>query len=200
MLSALLLALLAADPASPLPGAEGSPVRVERRLLVKKDHTFVTGGLGYLARGDYYNNPSLLVSGTRYFLESGGVELKLGLFLSSLNAAGSEVFDQTGLIPDAQRPVGLISAGWRQWLGFGKVLVGTGTLVHFDVQAAAHVSLLFTDRGASPSPSLGPGLLLRLSPLVHAQLDVPLVATFEKRQRGFLSFGVMPTLTVGVVL
>ncbi|MFY0581454.1 hypothetical protein ACN28S_50820 [Cystobacter fuscus] len=200
MLSGLLLALLAADPASPIPGAEGTPVRVERRLLLKQDHVFATGGLGYLARGDYYNNPGLLLSGSWYPMETGGVELKLALFLSSLSAAGSEVFDRTGLVPDAQRPVAMLAAGWRQALGYGKVLVGTGTVLHFDVQAAGHMGFTFTDRGVSPSPMVGPGLLVRVSPRVHAQLDVPLVVTFEKRQRGLVSFGVMPTLTFGVVL
>jgi len=200
MLSGLLIALLAADPASPIPGTEGTPVRVERRLLIKQGHVFATGGLGYLSRGDYYNNPGLFLSGSWYPMEMGGPELKLALFLSSLGAAGIEVFERTGLVPDAHRPVALLAAGWRQTLGYGKVLVGTGALVHFDVQAAAHLGFTFTDRGVSPSPMLGPGLLVRLSPRVHAQLDVPLVVTFEKRSRGLVSLGVLPTLTFGVVL
>jgi len=73
-------------------------------------------------------------------------------------------------------------------------------VVHFDVQAAGHVGLTFTDRGVSPSLMLGPGMLLRLSPRVHAQLDVPLVFSIEQRTRGSLSLGVLPTLTLGAVL
>jgi hypothetical protein len=199
MLAGVLTALLAAEPV-PLPGTEGVPVRVERRLLLKSGHVFVTGGLTYLARGDYYLNPGLVAAASWYPIESGGLELKLGLFVSTLGSAGTEVFDRTGLVPDAHRPVAMAAAGWRQTLGYGKVLVGEGHLVHFDVQLAGHLGFTFTDRGVSPSPMAGPGLLLRLTPSLHAQLDVPVVLTFEQRSQGLLSLGVQPTLTLGVVL
>ncbi len=214
MLAGLLGSLLAAAPPAPtpaatpapaassIPGAEGEPVRVERRLLVKKQHVFLTGGLGYLSRGDYYTSPGLLLSGSWYSMEEGGLELKLALFLSWLGPAGSEVFERTGLVPDAHRPVALMAPGWRQSLGYGKVLVGSNVskVVHFDVQAAGHLGLTFTDRGVSPSLMLGPGVLLRLSPRVHAQLDVPIIFSIEQRSRGSLSLGLLPTLTLGAVL
>lgn len=209
MLAGLLGALLAATPAAPAaadapttPGAEGEPVRVERRLLLKKGHVFVTGGLGYFSRGDYYNNPGLLASGSWYPAEEGAVELKLALFLSSLGAAGAEVFERTGLVPDAHRPVALLAAGGRYSVGYGKVLVdpSTSKVWHFDVQAAGHFGLTFTDRGVSPSLMAGPGLLMRLSPRLHAQLDVPLVLSIEKRSRSSIALGLLPTLTLGVVL
>jgi len=200
MLTGLLAAVLAAQPAPAIPGTEGEPVRVERRLLLKRGHVFTTGGLGYLSRGDYYTNPGLVASGSWYPVESGGVELKLALFISSLGAAGTEVFERTGLVPDAHRPVAMLAAGWRQTLGYGKVLVGESGLVHFDFQLAGHMGFLVTDRGVSPSPMGGPGVLMRLGPRFHAQLDVPVVLSFEQRSRGLLSLGVLPTLTLGVVL
>jgi hypothetical protein len=185
-----------------VPGADGAPVRVERRLLLKKDHFFATGGLGYLSRGDYYSNPGLTLSGTFYPTELDGVEFKGALFISSLSPAGIEVFERTGLVPDAHRPIAMLAAGYRRTLGYGKVLVGaeTGRVVHFDIQAAAHLGLTFTDRGLSPSVLLGPGVLMRFTPSIHAQLDVPLAAALEQRSRGIFSLGVLPTLTVGVVL
>ncbi|MFY0564940.1 hypothetical protein ACN28E_13870 [Archangium lansingense] len=206
MLAGLLGALLAATPpaadAPPTPGAEGEPVRVERRLLLKEGNAFVTGGLGYLARGDYYSNPGLFASGSWYPVEEGGLEVKLALFLSSLSPAGVEVFERTGLVPDAHRPVALLAVGGRYSVGYGKVLVdpSASKVWHFDVQAAGHLGLTFTDRGVSPSLLLGPGLLMRLSPRLHAQLDVPLVLAIEQRSRSSLSLGVQPTLTFGVVL
>ncbi|MBM7113418.1 hypothetical protein [Archangium primigenium] len=200
MFAGVLTALLAADPTASIPGTEGEPARVERRLLLKRHHVFTTAGLGYLSRGDYYSNPGLMASASWYPVESGGVELKLGLFVSSLGAAGTEVFERTGLVPDAHRPVALLAAGWRQTLGYGKALVGEGTLVHFDLQLAGHMGFVFTDRGVSPSPMGGPGVLMRMGPRFHAQLDVPLVLSFESRSRGLLSLGVLPTLTLGVVL
>jgi hypothetical protein len=208
MLAGLLGALLATAPAVPtpaatsIPGAEGEPVRIERRLLLKKGRVFATGGLGYLSRGDYYTNPGLFASGSWYPVETEGVELKLALFLSWLGPAGTEVFERTGLVPDAHRPVGLLSAGWRHTLGYGKVLVDASSsrVVHFDFQAVGHLGLTFTDRGVSPSLLVGPGLLMRLTPRIHAQLDVPLVVSIEQRSRGVLSLGVLPILTLGAVL
>jgi hypothetical protein len=200
MLSGLLLALLAADPAPPTPGVEGTPVRVERRLLLKEMHGFVSLGPTWLARGDYYNNPGLLLSGSWYPAEMGGVEVRLALFMSSLNASATEIFRRTGLVPESHRPLSLLTGGWRQGLGYGKVLVGNGLVVHFDVQAAAHLGITFTDHGVSPSLMVGPGLLMRLSPRIHAQLDVPLALTLEQRVRSLLTLGTLPTLSVGVVL
>jgi hypothetical protein len=208
MLAGLLGALLAAAPADPTPaapstpGAEGEPVRVERRLLLKKGRTFVTGGLGYLSRGDYYTNPGLFASGSWYPVETDGVEVKLALFVSWLGPAGTEVFERTGLVPDAHRPVGLLAAGWRHTLGYGKVLVdpSASKVMHFDVQATGHLGLTFTDRGVSPSVLAGPGVIMRITPRVHAQLDVPLVVSIEQRSRGLLSLGVLPILTLGAVL
>lgn len=208
MLAGLLGALLAATPkapapaAPPTPGAEGEPVRVERRLLLKKGRVFATGGLGYLSRGDYYTNPGLFASGSWYPVETDGVELKLALFVSWLGPSGTEVFEKTGLVPDAHRPVGLLAAGWRHTLGYGKVLVdpSSSRVVHFDFQAATHLGVTFTDRGVSPSLMAGPGVLMRITPKLHAQLDVPLVLFIEQRSRGILSLGVLPILTLGTVL
>ncbi|HEX8824111.1 MAG TPA: hypothetical protein VF794_29595 [Archangium sp.] len=208
MLAGLLGTLLAAAPpaATPapasIPGAEGEPVRVERRLLLKKGHAFITGGLGYLSRGDYYTSPGLHASGSWYPFEDGGVELKAALFISWLGPAGTEVFERTGLVPDAHRPVAMLAPGWRQSLGYGKLLVGStdNKVVHFDIQATGHLGLTFTDRGVSPSLLLGPGLILRFTPRVHAQLDVPLVMSIEQRTRGSFSLGLLPTFTLGAVL
>jgi hypothetical protein len=204
----LLAALLTAAPASqqqppPLPpGAAEVPVRVERRLLVKKGRVHLSGGATYLSRGDYYVNPGLLAAASYYPGEEGGLDVRFALFFSSLGPEGTEVFERTGLVPDAHRPVALLAAGWRHSLGYGKVLLGSdlGSLVHFDVQLASHLGLTFTDRSVSPSLLVGPALLLRFGPQFHVQLDVPLVGALEQRSRSSLSFGVLPTLTLGAML
>lgn len=113
MIAALpLLALVLSAPAHP-EQARGEPVMVEPRLLVKKHRLFVAVGGTWLARGDYYDNPGIAVDVTAYPIESGGAELRLGWFFSSLNAAGREVFRRTHLVPDAHRPIALVMAGWR---------------------------------------------------------------------------------------
>src|SRR5205085_1207835 len=51
--------------------AEGAlaQVRVEPRLFVKAQHIFVSGGLTWLERGDYYNSPGAALSAAYYLRE-----------------------------------------------------------------------------------------------------------------------------------
>jgi hypothetical protein len=208
--TALLLAasLLSAAPPAPepppplSPGLDGVPVRVERRLLVKSGHFFFTLGADYFIRGDYYVNPGLLGAASFYVTERDGFDVKLGAFLSFMSPAARVVFDSVGLVPDAQRPVGLMVVGYRRSVGYGKVLLNGGmdSLVHFDVQLAGHVGMIITDRMASPAVSVAPGLLMRFSDRWFAQLDVEVYASYETRQSAPLVMGILPTLMAGVVL
>jgi len=188
------------SPASP--GLEGTPIRVERRLLVKTNHFFVTLGADYFIRGDYYVNPGLLASGSYYFSEVEGVDLKLGLFISFRSPAANEVFRSVGLIPDAFRPIGLLVGGYRRSIGYGKVMLNGAaeTLLHFDVQLAGHAGLVLTDRMVSPALAVAPAVLVRFSERWFVQLDVELYASYEARQAGPVAFGILPTLVAGVVL
>lgn len=188
-IAAVLLAVL----------ASGSDTRVSRKVLVKEGHVFVSAGPTWLSRGDYYDNPGAVVSASTYFDERHGLELRVAGFASSLGRAAQEVFDATGTVPDAHRPIALATIGYRGAFGYGKFVVA-GALIHFDLQASAHVGTLLTDRHFTPSAALGPGMLFRLGPTLHLQLDVPLTASVEKRRRGGAVFGVLPMLTLGARL
>lgn len=193
----------AVAPAPPLsPGLDGVPVRVERRLLVKNGHFFFTLGADYFIRGDYYVNPGLLGSASFYTTEHDGFDLKLGAFLSFMSPAAQVVFQSVGLVPDAQRPVALLVAGYRRSVGYGKVMLNGAmdSLIHFDLQVAGHAGMVITDRMASPALSVAPGLLMRFSDRWFAQLDVEIYASYETRQSGPLVFGILPTFMAGVVL
>ncbi len=108
-------------------------VRVEPRLLVKDRHWFLSGGLTWLERGDYYNSPGIAFSGSYYLRESDAVEVRAILFASWLRASADEVVQGTGLVPDSQKPVSLVTAGWRHSLTYGKMALANSVL-HFDVQ------------------------------------------------------------------
>ena len=200
--AALALALAAPSTAAvavePVDPAAGAAVRVERRLLRTEGHLFLSLGPAYLARGDYFASPGLVLSATWYLREGGGLELRAAPLFSRLDAAGREVSAETGLVPDAQRPVALVTAGWRQSLGYGKVLpFPGGGVVHFDLQGAAAAGLLRTDRSTAPALAVGPGLLARLGARGVAQLDVQLTLSFEERRYASLSPGILASLTFG---
>jgi hypothetical protein len=192
MRRALLIALVAG-------AAVAEPVRVERRVLVKERHFFFSGGFAWLERGDYYLNPGFNLSASYYPSEEGGAELRVVGFASRLSAAGNEIFHLTGLAPDAHRPISLVTAGWRKSAAYGKIAIGSA-VVHFDVQGALHAGTLITDRAVEPALSLAGGALLRFTSRIHAQLDLSLVASYERRTRASIALGFLPLLSVGVEL
>lgn len=185
-----------------VPGLDGAPVRVERRALVKAKKVFLTGGLTYLSRGDYYTSPGLTGNFTYYPLEQHGLEFNLNLFLSFMSPGATEIFSRTGLVPDAHQPLAQLNVGYRYGFGYGKAVVGPSLsgLIHFDVQAVAHAGLTITNRGANPTLGLGPGLVVRFSKLWALQLDVPLQFQLESRTRSAFTFAVNPRLSMGVML
>ena len=192
-MKALILALLVATPAL-------AQTRVEPRLLIKESHFFLSGGLTWLERGDYYDSPGLIAQVSWYPIEQGGIDLQLVGLFSFMSTSGREVFRVSGLVPDAQMPSGLVLGGWRQTLAYGKAAIGS-QIIHFDLQGAAHVGTLITDRAWTPALSASAGLLVRMSDRVFGQLDLGILANYEDRQQSSpFNFGFLPLLTLGVKL
>jgi hypothetical protein len=134
--------------------------------------------------------------------ESNGIELQAGRFWSQLNPAARRVFDETGFVPDAQRPTGGLWGAWRRSLGYGKLAMGGGGLiVHFDLQGFARAGALFTDRGATPALSVGPAVLVRVGAHVWLQLDVGALGSLERRSRATAFIpAALSSLSLGVAL
>jgi hypothetical protein len=190
---ALALALLVSAPAL-------AQTRVEPRLLIKERHLFLSGGVTWLERGDYYDSPGLIAQISWYPVEQHALELQLGGLFSFMSTSGQEVFRVAGLVPDAHMPAGFVLAGWRHTLAYGKAAIGA-QIVHFDLQGAAHVGTLITDRAWTPALSFSGGVLVRLSERVFAQLDLGLLANYESRPKSSpLNFGFLPLLTLGAEL
>lgn len=185
-------------PSESLPGISGTPVRVENRILVKEGRFFATGGFSYLFRGDYYLSPAISGTGSYFLNEGHGLEAKLDVFVSFLAPGAAEVFNATGLIPDSHRPVARLSAGYRNAIAYGKVMAFNAFLLHFDLHAFAHMGFLFTDRGVAPALDLGPGFLVKVSPTLYLQFDLPVSVSFEARQSGLVTVGVIPSITLGI--
>src|SRR2546429_339390 len=118
-------------------GARAQAFRVEPRSFVKQGHFFTSLGGTWLERGDYWLNPGLSLSAAYYPTESGGAEVRVLWFFSSLSESAQQVNAATGFVPDARKPELLALAGWRQSLTYGKVALAGGA-VHFDLQGALH--------------------------------------------------------------
>jgi len=171
-------------------------VRVEPRLLVKDRHWFLSGGLTWLERGDYYNSPGAAFSGSYYLRESDAVEVRAVLFASWLRASADEVVQGTGLVPDSQKPVSLVTAGWRHSLTYGKMALANSVL-HFDVQGGGDVGTLITDRAWTPALCGFVGVVGRLGDHFFGQLDLVLIGSIEHRSATVATFGFLPLLTLG---
>lgn len=180
-------------------GASAEEVRVERRLLVKENHLFASLGAAWFDRSDYFVSPGAALSIAYYPIESGGVEIRYLQLFSSLSGSAQTVYNLFQLSPDAQRPVALALAGWRQSLTYGKVAVA-GAALHFDVQAALHAGALLTDRATAPAVAASVGVLMRVSRHVFGQLDLGLATTFEQRSFSGAAVGFLPVLSVGAEL
>jgi hypothetical protein len=187
---ALLLAALIT------PAALAQQIRVEPRLFVKEHHYFLSGGLTWLERGDYYNSPGAVFSGAYYLRESDALEVRAAMFASWLGSSGSQVVSSTGLVPDSHKPVSLIAAGWRHSIAYGKVALG-GTVLHFDVQGGGDLGTLLTDRALTPAACGFFGIVARLRDRLYAQLDLGVIGSLEHRSSSVLAVGFLPVLTLG---
>lgn len=193
----LTLALLTALASTP--GANGAPIRVENRLFAKAERWFVSAGPTYLVRGDYYESPGLTLSAAYYLRENDGLELDVGGFASFLDSGASNVFEQSGLVPDAHRPEAQVMAGWRHSFGFGKVLMGEDSLWHFDVQGVARAGAILTDRGVDPTLTGGAEVLARFSDRYFGSFGFSALLSYEERTGSSVVFGLLPSLAVGVM-
>ena len=171
-------------------------VRVEPRLFVKDQHTFLSGGITWLERGDYYNSPGAVFSGAYYLRETDALEVRAVIFASWLGSSGQQVVNSTGLVPDSQRPVSLLAAGWRHSLAYGKVALA-GSILHFDVQGGGDLGTLLTDRALNPAACGFFGVVARLGNHFYGQLDLALVGSVEQRSSTVFTVGFLPLLTLG---
>lgn len=187
---ALILALL-----SPAALAD----RVEPRLFVKERRFFFSGGVTWLERGDYYNNPGFLASVAWYVRENDAIEARGVLFASWLGSSADEVFQSTGLVPDAHKPAALLATGWRHSIAYGKVTTGE-SILHFDFQGGADVGLFVTDRSSAPALIAFFGLIARFGDHFFGQLDLSLIGSHESRSAPTFTTGFLPMLTLGGAL
>jgi outer membrane beta-barrel protein len=200
--AAMLVGAAAAadEPAEPA-GLPEVPVRVQRRAIHKRHRAEMTLAFAYLERGDFYQNPGLMATLGYWPWESLELEAQLATWSAVETDAAKAVREETGFLPDSHREKGSATAGVRWSLAYGKALFGESHVIYFDPQLFAHVGAHFAEGATGVMVDFGVGLAMRPLSRLELRLDVAAVAQSERRSAGTVGiFGVMPSLSVGVLL
>jgi hypothetical protein len=177
-------------------------LRVQSRYAQKAGRALLSGGVEYLARGDFFVSPGARLAVAYNVLEPLALEAQVSHYWSSLNAEAQRLRSVAGVIPDSHAPGWLMLAGGRYSIGYGKLLVG-GVLnaIHLEPQAFAHLGMHVNDGDTGFSSDAGLGLLVYLTPQLFSRIDVALLFEREERSGGPVSvWGALPALSFGGIL
>ena len=150
-------------------------------------------------RNDFYNAFGFGLDLDYYFGESFGVELRGLLIKSSLSSPALDLKERTGLTPDTYPQKGMVLAGGRYSIGYGKILLFENIVMHFDPQVFVHGGVAFAERRIIPSALYGLSLLNHFRWGIQLKIDIAGSVQFEERSnRGqVVSFGFMPSIGIG---
>ena len=203
-LGALAAALGAAGPrparaaCAVAPGPE-VPARVERRMVEKAGRIELSLGGAYLLRGDFYRNPGLQMTLGYWVREPLALELQVASYFASESDEARAVREETGFLPDSRRERATVALGARWSFAYGKALLGSRVL-RFDPQLFAHAGVHFTDGQPGPLGDFGFALAAWPTGRVRLALDLGLVVEGERRSSWVAVLGLLPTLSLGVLL
>jgi hypothetical protein len=177
-------------------------LRIQSRYARKEGRALLSGGVEYLARGDFFVSPGARLAVAYNVLEPLALEVQVSHYWSSLNAEGQRLRSVAGVIPDSHAPGWLMLAGGRYSIGYGKLLVG-GALnaIHLEPQAFVHAGMHVHDGDTGFSSDAGLGLLVYLTPQLFSRIDVALLFEREERSGATVSvWGALPALSFGGIL
>lgn len=171
---------------------------VQDRFAPKTKSVYGHGTATSHLRNDFYDSFGVGLDAGFYFNESVGVELR-GMYLhTTLGDEARSIQERTGLTPDARPQQGLVAAGVRWSLGYGKFLLLDDWVVHFDPQLTLHGGVAIAETRVLPTLLYGFSFLTHWRWGVQIKLDLSLTTQMETRDRGRVtSFGFMPVLGIG---
>ena len=191
-LAIILLLLLA-------PSVEAAqPPTLQQRFAVKRSSIYAHALGTTHIRNDFYNTFGLGLDLGGYVSESVGFEAR-GIWLNStLSDAGRSVQEQSGLTPDTRPQDFMVVGGVRWSFGYGKILIGSDWVSHFDPQLTLHAGATVAEARTLPTVLAGMGVLVHFRYGVQAKLDLAMATQVEDRTSGsVVSFSFMPTLGIG---
>lgn len=151
-------------------------------------------------RGDFYNQIGFGVALLWYPSEELGIELRGIGYYSWLNDSARQLRRDSGYLPDTRARQASLLAGARVSIGYGKVQIADGLVMHFDPQVVARGGITFAeDDRYIPTVLAGLALLLHFDYGLQAQVDLMGMVDVEDRgERGTVtSIGFAPSLSFG---
>ncbi len=178
--------------------ALGLAATVQERVLVKADTLAVSAGGTWLERGDLLSSPGVSLGMTYFWDETFGIDyLEGAYYFTRERRTARELSEATGWRQSRERPRYSVASGARYAFGYAKLLLeGTGTVIHFSPELAAHGGALFTDAGARPMADVALGVRARVEDWLVLLLEYRLTGSAEPEG---LVLGRRPTLAVGLV-
>jgi outer membrane beta-barrel protein len=172
---------------------------IQKRFASKSGHGYVHG-LGIVhVRNDFYDTWGGGADVGYYLNETLGFELRAVGLRSTLSDAARNLKETVGLVPDARPQDAHYVGGARLSLGYGKVLVGQTSVVHFDPQLFFLGGVGTAENRMLPTLYTGLSLLTHLRWGLQIKADLAFTAQYEERERGWVpAFGFAPILAVGV--
>ncbi len=191
-----MLAVMGAGPE--VAGAQEERPTIQDRFGTKAETLYLQGTMTTQVRNDYYDSIGVGVDAGWYASETIGLEARWAYLFSALGPAAAEVKNETGLTPDARPQDMLATVGLRYSVGYGKMLLGRDSVVHFDPQIAVHGGVALAERRVLPTGTVSLSLLTHYQYGLQATFDLGVAIQAEHRQRGWVpSVGFMPTLGIG---
>lgn len=178
--------------------ARGSTVQ---RRYAPTAGTVALHGLGTThVRGDFfYHQVGGGLSATIYPEEGIGIELVGLLYGSWLTDSAAQLRASRGVIPDSRARSYSVLAGTRISIGYGKMQVFDGAILHFDPALVLRGGVTIAEeRRVLPTALAGLGVLLHFDFGFQIQIDFLVLADLEDRNRGWVpSFGIAPSVAAG---
>lgn len=168
--------------------------------FARKDGTFYVHLTGAMhVRNDFYSVLGLGLDVGYYLAEPFAVEIRGMLLQSSLSEPAIDLKNRTGLTPDTYPQNGLITAGARYSLGYGKVLLFDAYVMHFDPQIFISGGVAFAERRIIPTLLYGVSFYNHFKWGLQFKIDLAGSVQFENRsERGNVtSFAFMPIFGIG---
>lgn len=171
---------------------------IQRRFAPKRGLLYLHVSSTMHVRDDFYDSWGVGGDLGYFFSERLGGELRVLKMQSSLDDAAQDLKERLGITPDA-RPQDLwLLAGARYSPGYGKLLMWSSWVLHFDPQLTIHGGVASAEARWLPTFQAAASLFLHFRWNIKAKVDLGVSVQGERRDRGWVwTTGFAPVVGIG---